>query len=100
MNLDEFFTDSGPLGTVIPMYRPRVQQLEMARRIFSTLETRGRLVAEAGTGTGKTLAYLIPALLFGGKVIVSTGTKTLQDQLFHRDIPALREALARPLTVA
>jgi ATP-dependent DNA helicase DinG len=100
MNLDDFFTDSGPLGAVIPMYRPRPQQLEMARRIFSTLETRGRLVAEAGTGTGKTLAYLIPALLFGGKVIVSTGTKTLQDQLFHRDIPALREALARPVTVA
>jgi len=100
MNLDEFFTDSGPLGAVIPLYRPREQQLEMARRIFSTLETRGRLVAEAGTGTGKTLAYLIPALLFGGKVIVSTGTKTLQDQLFHRDIPAVRDALARPVTIA
>ncbi|MDO9224676.1 MAG: ATP-dependent DNA helicase [Pseudomonadota bacterium] len=100
MNLDEFFTESGPLGAVIPKYRPRAQQLEMAARIFSTLETRGRLVAEAGTGTGKTLAYLIPALLFGGKVIVSTGTKTLQDQLFHRDIPAVREALARPVTIA
>ncbi len=100
MNLDEFFTPTGPLGAVIPMYRPRAQQLEMARRIFSTLETRGRLVAEAGTGTGKTLAYLIPALLFGGKVIVSTGTKTLQDQLFHRDIPAVRDALARPVTIA
>lgn len=100
MNLDEFFTVQGPLTAVIPKYRPRAQQLEMARRIFSTLETRGRLVAEAGTGTGKTLAYLIPALLFGGKVIVSTGTKTLQDQLFHRDIPAVRAALARPVTVA
>ena len=100
MNLDDFFTDGGPLEAVIPMYRPRAQQLEMARRIYSTLETRGRLVAEAGTGTGKTLAYLIPALLFGGKVIVSTGTKTLQDQLFHRDIPAVRAALARPVTIA
>ncbi len=100
MILDDFFTDHGPLGAVIPMYRPRGQQLEMARRIYSTLESRGRLVAEAGTGTGKTLAYLIPALMFGGKVIVSTGTKTLQDQLFHRDIPAVREALARPVTVA
>ena len=100
MNLDDFFTDGGPLEAVIPMYRPRAQQLEMARRIYSTLETRGRLVAEAGTGTGKTLAYLIPALLFGGKVIVSTGTKTLQDQLFHRDIPAVRDALARPVTIA
>ena len=100
MNLDDFFTDGGPLEAVIPMYHPRAQQLEMARRIYSTLETRGRLVAEAGTGTGKTLAYLIPALLFGGKVIVSTGTKTLQDQLFHRDIPAVRAALARPVTIA
>jgi ATP-dependent DNA helicase DinG len=51
-------------------------------------------VAEAGTGTGKTLAYLVPTLLFGGKVIISTGTKTLQDQLFHRDLPAVRKALA------
>jgi ATP-dependent DNA helicase DinG len=100
MNLDDFFTESGPLGEVIPQYRPRSQQLEMARRIYTTLENRGRLVAEAGTGTGKTLAYLIPALLFGGKVIVSTGTKTLQDQLFHRDIPAVREAMARPVTIA
>ncbi len=100
MNLDDFFTDGGPLEAVIPMYRPRAQQLEMARRIYSTLESRGRLVAEAGTGTGKTLAYLIPALLFGGKVIVSTGTKTLQDQLFHRDIPAVRAALARPVSIA
>ena len=100
MNLDDLFAESGPLAAAIPLYRPRAQQLEMARSIFSTLEARGRLVAEAGTGTGKTLAYLIPALLFGGKVIVSTGTKTLQDQLFHRDIPAVRAALARPVTVA
>ncbi len=55
---------------------------------------------EAGTGTGKTLAYLVPAMLSGGKTIISTGTKTLQDQLFHRDIPAVREALAKPVTVA
>lgn len=100
MELDPFFSHGGPLTQVIPEYRPRSGQLEMARRIFSTLESRGRLVAEAGTGTGKTLAYLIPALLFGGKVIVSTGSKTLQDQLFHRDLPAVRDALARPVTVA
>ena len=72
----------------------------MTRAIAQAMENRGRLVAEAGTGTGKTLAYLVPAMLFGGKVIISTGTKTLQDQLFHRDIPAVREALARPVTVA
>lgn len=72
----------------------------MAERIQATLEKRGRLVAEAGTGTGKTLAYLVPAMLAGGKTILSTGTKTLQDQLFRRDIPAVREALGLPVSVA
>ena len=100
MELDDIFSGVGPLGRVIPGYRPRAQQLEMTRTIAEALENRGRLVAEAGTGTGKTLAYLVPAMLFGGKVIISTGTKTLQDQLFHRDIPAVREALARPVTIA
>ena len=100
MNLDDIFSGEGPLGRVISGYRPRAQQLEMSRSLAEALESRGRLVAEAGTGTGKTLAYLVPAILFGGKVIVSTGTKTLQDQLFHRDIPAVREALARPVTIA
>ena len=100
MNLDEIFSHTGPFCGVLPHYRPRPQQLEMTRTIYSALERRAHLVAEAGTGTGKTLAYLVPTLLFGGKVIVSTGTKTLQDQLFHRDIPAVRQALARPITVA
>ncbi len=62
----------------------RSQQIEMARAVAHAIATRGRLVAEAGTGTGKTFAYLVPALMDGGKVIVSTGTKTLQDQLFRR----------------
>src|SRR5688572_10464001 len=66
----------------------------MARAIHQAMESTGVLVAEAGTGTGKTFAYLVPALLAGGKVIVSTGTKTLQDQLFDRDLPAVRAALA------
>ena len=61
---------------------------------------RGALIAEAGTGTGKTFAYLVPALLYGGKVIVSTGTKTLQDQLFQRDLPLVRDALRVPATLA
>jgi ATP-dependent DNA helicase DinG len=100
MNLDEIFSHDGPFSSVLPYYRPRPQQLEMTQTIFSALERRARLVAEAGTGTGKTLAYLVPTLLFGGKVIVSTGTKTLQDQLFHRDIPAVRAALQRPISVA
>ena len=66
----------------------------MARAILRAIERDEVLVAEAGTGTGKTLAYLVPALLAGGKVIVSTGTKTLQDQLYDRDLPAVRDALA------
>ena len=94
------FSSQGPFGKVLPHYRPRPQQLEMARCIESTLQRRGRLVAEAGTGTGKTLAYLVPAMRSGAKTILSTGTKTLQDQLFRRDIPAVREALGMPVTVA
>jgi ATP-dependent DNA helicase DinG len=100
MELDDIFSAGGPFAGVLAHYRPRPQQLEMTRTIFSALERRARLVAEAGTGTGKTLAYLVPTLLFGGKVIVSTGTKTLQDQLFHRDLPAVRKALARPISIA
>ncbi len=72
----------------------------MAQAILEAIERNGVLVAEAGTGTGKTFAYLVPALLAGGKVIVSTGTKTLQDQLFDRDLPAVREALASGATTA
>jgi ATP-dependent DNA helicase DinG len=78
----------------------RVQQVEMAAAIQQAIAQHQVLVAEAGTGTGKTFAYLVPALLSGGKVIVSTGTKTLQDQLFNRDLPAVRDALTVPVTVA
>ncbi len=72
----------------------------MARAVAHTIATRGRLVAEAGTGTGKTFAYLVPALQDGGKVLVSTGTKTLQDQLFERDVPMVRDVLGVPATIA
>jgi ATP-dependent DNA helicase DinG len=72
----------------------------MAQAVAHAIALREPLVAEAGTGTGKTFAYLVPALLYGGKVIVSTGTKTLQDQLFERDLPLIRDALAAPITVA
>jgi len=72
----------------------------MAQAVARAITLRQPLVAEAGTGTGKTFAYLVPALLYGGKVIVSTGTKTLQDQLFERDLPLIRDALAAPITVA
>jgi ATP-dependent DNA helicase DinG len=72
----------------------------MAEAIAHAIRTQGQLIAEAGTGTGKTLAYLVPALLSGGKVIISTGTKTLQDQLYQRDLPLVRDALTLPVTVA
>jgi ATP-dependent DNA helicase DinG len=94
------FAPDGPLSRAIPDYRPRVQQQEMAARVAGAMRDRRVLLAEAGTGTGKTVAYLVPALLYGGKVIVSTGTKTLQDQLFHRDLPAVRKALGLPVTVS
>lgn len=92
--LQQAFAADGLLARAIPGFRLRAQQLEMAEAIHDAIERTGVLVAEAGTGTGKTFAYLAPALLAGGKVIVSTGTKTLQDQLFDRDLPAVRDALA------
>jgi ATP-dependent DNA helicase DinG len=98
--LQHFFADDGPLARSIPGYRLRPQQVEMARAVEAAIENNHVLIAEAGTGTGKTFAYLVPALRKGGKVIVSTGTKTLQDQLFSRDIPMVRKALQAPVTVA
>ncbi len=98
--LESLFSPTGRLAEVIPEFRPRQQQTEMAVRVAAALSERERLVVEAGTGTGKTLAYLVPALLDGGKCIISTGSKTLQDQLFHRDIPAVRKALDLPVQVA
>lgn len=94
------FADSGPLARALPDYKPRAQQMEMAAAIADAIQTQTVLIAEAGTGTGKTFAYLVPALLLGGKVIISTGTKTLQDQLFDRDIPLVRKALKVPVKVA
>ena len=88
------FAAEGPLAAQVGGYRPRTQQIEMAQAILEAIESGGMLAVEAGTGTGKTFAYLVPALLAGGKVIVSTGTKTLQNQLYDRDLPAVREALA------
>src|SRR4051794_23159413 len=92
--LERTFAADGPFAEHVPGFRLRAGQLEMSEAIGEAIENTAVLVAEAGTGTGKTFAYLVPALLAGGKVIVSTGTKTLQDQLFDRDLPAVREALA------
>ena len=100
LDLDPIFVDEGALAQVVPGFRARPFQLDMARAVAAAIEARGVLVAEAGTGTGKTFAYLAPALRSGGKVIISTGTKTLQDQLFDRDIPTVRNALKLPVTVA
>ena len=100
LSLSEVFSPDGPLATGIPGYRQRAQQLEMAERIAAAIAANRVLVAEAGTGTGKTFAYLIPALLSGGKIIVSTGTKNLQDQLFSRDIPTVRRVLNSPVKAA
>ena len=98
--LEAVFAPEGPLSRAIPEYRYREQQRELAVRAAQAMRGRRVLLAEAGTGTGKTVAYLVPALLVGGKVIISTGTKTLQDQLFHRDLPAVRTALGLPVTAA
>ena len=94
------FSENGSLAQAMPDFRSRPQQQEMAQAIAEAIEQQQQLVAEAGTGTGKTYAYLVPALLSGGKVIISTGTKTLQDQLYQRDLPAVREALKVPVSVA
>jgi len=94
------FAADGPLARRLPGYRERPQQVAMALSVARAIRAQGRLVAEAGTGTGKTFSYLVPALLAGGKVIVSTGTKTLQDQLYERDLPLVREALRSPATLA
>ncbi len=99
-DIKSIFSSDGVLSRHITGFRMRFQQMEMAQAIADTIAKHQILVAEAGTGTGKTLAYLVPALLAGGKVIISTGTKTLQDQLFKRDIPNVRAALKVPVTIA
>ncbi len=99
-DLSRIFGAAGPFAATIPGFRPRAQQLEMAQCVAQAIADNSVLVAEAGTGTGKTFAYLVPALLSGAKVIVSTGTKTLQDQLFQRDLPTVRDALKLPVSTA
>ncbi|HSY30238.1 MAG TPA: ATP-dependent DNA helicase, partial [Burkholderiaceae bacterium] len=100
VDIEQLFGADGLLGQAVGGYRPRQSQTEMAKAIAEAIANQQTLIAEAGTGTGKTFAYLAPALLWGGKVIVSTGTKNLQDQLFLRDIPTVRKALKAPVTVA
>src|ERR1700758_5720879 len=91
--LHEFFSPGGILSKSPLPYEYRPGQLEMAKAVERALTERRHLIVEAGTGTGKTLAYLLPALRTGRRVIVSTGTKALQDQLFFRDVPFLESLL-------
>ncbi len=92
------FADEGPLSHAVDGYEPREGQRAMAAAVADVIERGGTLIAEAGTGTGKTLAYLVPAILSGKRLLVSTGTKNLQEQIFFKDIPLLREALGKPFT--
>jgi len=93
-------SDGGSLANSIPAFQPRPSQQRLAEAVAHAFEQREVLLAEAGTGTGKTYAYLVPALLSGLKTIVSTGTRALQDQLYHRDLPRVRDALGTGLKTA
>jgi len=96
----QFFSNEGALSTVISGYQARSAQIEMAEAIANAISTKQHLIAEAGTGTGKTFAYLVPAILSGKKTIISTGTKNLQDQLFNKDLPVIRKAMKKPFFAA
>ena len=95
----QFFSRQGTLSKWHPNYEFRSGQVEMAEAVEAALADKRHLIVEAGTGTGKTLAYLVPALLSGKRIVVSTGTKNLQEQLFFKDVPFLQQHFARPLKV-
>src|ERR1700735_5830991 len=95
----QFFSRSGVLSKWHPRYEFRAGQLEMAEAVEAALADKKHLLVDAGTGTGKTLAYLVPALQSGKRVVVSTGTKNLQEQLFFKDVPFLQQHFPRPLKV-
>lgn len=98
--ISDFFGPDSPLVELLPGFRPRRGQAWMAEAVAEAVDSGTRLVIEAGTGTGKTFAYLLPALTSDRKTIISTGTKALQDQLFHRDLPLVSKALGRPVRTA
>lgn len=98
--VEEAFTAGSALSSAIQEFSPRPGQTEMALAIARTIDSGGVLVVEAGTGVGKTFSYLVPALLSGARVLLSTATKTLQDQLFARDLPQLVKALGLPVRCA
>jgi len=98
--VDEVFADDGPLAQVFDGYEARAGQRRLARAVADLFERGGQLLAEAGTGIGKTLAYLVPAVLSGRRVLVSTGTRNLQDQVFYKDLPGLARALGLEVRAA
>src|SRR3989337_826595 len=98
--MQEFFGPGGVLEQRLEDYEFRPSQIRMAEAVHRALEKQNHVIIEAGTGTGKTLAYLLPALVYGRRLLVSTGTKTLQDQIFYKDIPLLERAIGRPIRAA
>ena len=97
---EHVFAAAGPLSGLLPGYAPRADQQAMARAVERAVSRRGTLICEAGTGTGKTLAYLVPAVAGGGRIVVSTGTRHLQDRLLERDLPIACQALGRAPRIA
>jgi len=93
-SIAELLGDDGPIADLLHGFAPRAEQQHLAEAVFETLENQAHLVGEAGTGIGKTFAYLVPAIVSGQRIIISTGTRHLQDQLFHTDLPLVRRALA------
>ena len=95
--IQNVFAADGALAAIVPNFRARPGQIEMAEAIKKTVQNQQVIIAEAGTGTGKTLAYLVPAVLSGRRVLISTGTRTLQDQIFYKDLPELARGLDREI---
>src|SRR5262245_38033867 len=98
--MQDFFGPDGTLAQRLEDYEFRPSQVRMAQAVHRALEEQNHVIIEAGTGTGKTLAYLVPALLHGRRIIVSTGTKTLQDQIFYKDVPLLESIIGRQIRAA
>ncbi len=96
----EWFAQDGPLASQVERYEPREGQIRMAQAVRDAIRDGQHLIVEAGTGTGKTFAYLLPVLMAGRKAVISTGTRNLQDQLFHRDLPTVTGAFGQPVSVA
>jgi ATP-dependent DNA helicase DinG len=98
--VDEYFGPIGRLAAALPGFEPRAGQAALAQAVADALAADEHLLAEAGTGTGKSLAYLVPALVSGKRVVVVTATKALQEQLLTKDVPAAAAALGRKVRVA